>query len=406
MSFILASIGVITYGEESRPNVVVITLDDVGYSDVGQFGAEWKTANLDSFISNGITMSHHYSGYTDSASRSQLMTGVHSWHTGYGKQGASFGTSTIGGIPLGVPTIAEYLKEYGDYDTYYIGAWDLGHSLKDHTPNSRGFDYFFGSYSGATDVLTKAQSITPSNNDPSTITNDATGYFDFWENTKLVEDADGVDSNKQYADRAVRVIGDAKQSESGSFLMFVSFQSANSYYDSGMEFDEQIATRCQELIEDSSSDGIKRRFTCQYMLNLDKELGKLFAALQDDWANTLVIVTSDNGGNLEMGSCNYPLRGGKYSFYDGNARTIGVIGGGLVPEAKRGQKLRGLMSNVDWVPTILGFTSLIPADWTKVLNIDGYNMFAYITSLTDESDATHPPRDHILLYLEMFGTEV
>lgn len=124
-------------GEPGAANIVFVTLDDVGFNDIGSLGAEWDTPNFDNFLKESVSMTHHYSGYSDSASRSQILTGLHSWHTGYGRQASSFTTNTIAGLPLSVPTMAEYLKQEGNYDTFYIGAWGLGHTIAEHTPNAR-----------------------------------------------------------------------------------------------------------------------------------------------------------------------------------------------------------------------------------------------------------------------------
>jgi arylsulfatase A-like enzyme len=194
----------------NSPNILVVTLDDVGYSDIGALGAEWSTTNLDRFLSNSVEFTHHYSGYTDSASRSQLLTGVHSYHTGYGELGSSFGTSTIGAIPIGTPTLAEYIKEFSTnkYNTYYIGTWDLGHSLDAHTPNSRGFDYFYGMLTNENDVITKKSSVNINEIDPSYITKHHKSFIDFWENTNIIDEniASLTDSIHNFQKRQLKLL--------------------------------------------------------------------------------------------------------------------------------------------------------------------------------------------------------
>ena len=67
--------------------------------------------------------------------------------------------------------------------------------------------------------------------------------------------------------------------------------------------------------------------TCEAMLGIDTQFGKLIEFFQSSeelknvWDNTLIIFTSDNGGSLDAGSCNYPLRGGKNTFFEGNQRV-------------------------------------------------------------------------------------
>jgi arylsulfatase A-like enzyme len=75
------------------------------------------------------------------------------------------------------------------------------------------------------------------------------------------------------------------------------------------------------------------------------------------WDESLLIVTSDNGGQADLmygGGSNYPLRGGKGSFFEGGTRVMGLVSGGLVPPARRGAVERGLMHGADWLATLCG----------------------------------------------------
>ena len=96
---------------ETPANIIFMIMDDMGRADIGKFGSEWDTPNLDSFLENSLTLDNHYIGYVCSASRSQFLTGRYSYHSGYGTLDV-FDIEKIGHIPLQTPTIAEYLKEY------------------------------------------------------------------------------------------------------------------------------------------------------------------------------------------------------------------------------------------------------------------------------------------------------
>ena len=274
---------------------------------------------------------------------------------------------------------------------------------------NRGFDYFYGSYSLDTNVLTKTQSIDVQDTDPSLIVDDEAEYHDFWENDEPLTDAGLTDSNTQYTDKMVHILN-AKARKDSPFFTFLSFQGPSQYKESNYKFDHSLSTKCSQYV---SSDNEDRHYTCEYMLHLDEQFGKILSQLkaEDMWQNTLIVVTSDNGGSLAEGSCNYPLRGGKGSFYEGNVRSLALISGGAVATSSNiqgGNELPGLMSNVDWLPTVLAFANIMPKHWTKMSKIDGYNLYDYILQTTKGSSGSSvaPVRDHILLDLEMFGTEI
>lgn len=135
-----------------KPNVVVILVDDMGYSDIGCYGGEIPTPNLDRLAAGGVRMSQFYNTARCSPSRASLLTGLHPHQTG-------IGILTEDQRPYGYPgtindrcaTMAEVLRE-GGYATYMSGKWHLcGQMLEpnDAWPTRRGFDQFFGTIVGA-----------------------------------------------------------------------------------------------------------------------------------------------------------------------------------------------------------------------------------------------------------------
>jgi len=122
----------------SRPNLVLILADDLGYGDLGCFGQpRIDTPNLDRLAERGLVMTRFYAGSTVCApSRCSLMTGLHTGHCrirGNAKQNLE---------PDDV-TVAEVLKEAG-YETALIGKWGIGHEGSGGMPTRQGFDSFFG----------------------------------------------------------------------------------------------------------------------------------------------------------------------------------------------------------------------------------------------------------------------
>ena len=307
----------------SNPNIVVISLEDIGAES--QFAAP-KFTDL---LTESVYFTSHYSGYQSSASKSQLMTGIHAFHTGYGQIGEDFdfGHAMIGGVPLQHSLLSEYLKanNNGDsYKTYYVGSWGLGYSMEDQLPNSRGFDYFYGSYTSENDVLTKKSSYTPNKYvDPMKIVNDENEYFDFWENTKPIDESKAAvkDSNSQYAAKAETIIqGHNGAKNTGPFYLHVSMQGPTKYYENKQfRFARDIMSQCDQYSS-------KRQFMCQYTAHVDRNVGQIVNTIKESgqWENTLVLIVSNNGGSLSLGSCNYPLRGGKDSYFEGNVRSFAM----------------------------------------------------------------------------------
>ena len=122
----------------AKPNIVWIMADDLGYGDVGRFGAKTvPTPNIDRLAAEGMTFTDFYAGSTVCApSRSVLMTGLHTGHTpirGNGKLP----------LPAGTVTVAETLHAAG-YRTGLFGKWGLGGERDEGHPNDQGFDEFFG----------------------------------------------------------------------------------------------------------------------------------------------------------------------------------------------------------------------------------------------------------------------
>jgi arylsulfatase A len=123
------------------PNFVVIFCDDMGYADIGPFGAEgYRTPHLDRMAQEGMTFTDFYVGRSFcSPSRAALMTGCIPTRVGIG---GNFGPKSITGLNPNEMTIAEVLKQKG-YATACFGKWHLGH-LPRFLPPNQGFDEYFG----------------------------------------------------------------------------------------------------------------------------------------------------------------------------------------------------------------------------------------------------------------------
>lgn len=131
----------------ARPNIVVIVIDDAGFSDLGAYGGEARTPNIDALAQRGAQFSHYYTSPLCAPSRAMLLTGVDNHRTGVAtipevlppEQRGQHGYTMH--LEPNVTTIAERLRSAG-YRTYITGKWHLGHGEGD-LPNSHGFDRSF-----------------------------------------------------------------------------------------------------------------------------------------------------------------------------------------------------------------------------------------------------------------------
>ncbi|MFP4499711.1 MAG: sulfatase-like hydrolase/transferase [Candidatus Hydrogenedentota bacterium] len=136
---------------DKRPNIIVILADDMGFSDIGCYGGEVATPNIDALAAGGLRFTQAYSAARCCPTRAALLTGLYPHQAGVGKM-----VSHDGGVEHGpyqgflndrCVTIAEALKPAG-YSTYMSGKWHVG-ERPEHWPRERGFDRYFGLISGA-----------------------------------------------------------------------------------------------------------------------------------------------------------------------------------------------------------------------------------------------------------------
>jgi len=127
----------------NRPNILLIVADDLGYSDIGAFGGEIHTPNLDKLAAHGRILTEHHSGFTCAPTRSMLISGTDHHLVGLGRMGAGTGPQAgqpgyEGYLNDRALSIAELLRD-ADYHTYIAGKWHLG--SEDHqTPLHRGYE--------------------------------------------------------------------------------------------------------------------------------------------------------------------------------------------------------------------------------------------------------------------------
>ncbi|MEC7627479.1 MAG: sulfatase-like hydrolase/transferase, partial [Verrucomicrobiota bacterium] len=130
---------------QTRPNVIVVLVDDMGYSDLGSFGGEVRTPHLDRLAKDGLRFTQNYNSARCCPSRASLLTGLYSHQAGIanftgGDRTARMGPAYLGKLNKQCMTLAEVLKPIG-YQTYGVGKWHVGH---EELPTDRGFDEYYG----------------------------------------------------------------------------------------------------------------------------------------------------------------------------------------------------------------------------------------------------------------------
>lgn len=292
---------------ESRPNILFILADDLGYGDLGCYGQQKiATPNLDRLAAEGTRFTQSYAGSTVCApSRCCLMTGKHTGHaTVRGNVKPELG------LRQGDPTVASLLKGAG-YETALFGKWGLGGPGTPSMPRTAGFDEFFG-------YLDQQHAH---NYYPDHLWDNENEYFltENWFGRKKTY-APGL-----FTERALKFL--ARKRNKPFFLHFTptlphADNELGAYTGNGMEVptDEPYSARQWPPVE--------RNFAAM-VTRLDSDVGRVLAALRGSGQerDTLVIFSSDNGPHREGGhdpdffQSRGPLRGIKRDLYEGGIRT-------------------------------------------------------------------------------------
>jgi arylsulfatase A-like enzyme len=130
------------FGADLRPNILLIMADDMGFSDIGCYGSEIKTPNLDRLAAEGVRFTQFYNNAKCTTTRASLLSGMYPRHSG-------------NAIPLEIPTVGEVMRGLG-YQTGMSGKWHLGPKAPQR-PIDRGFDEYYGLMDGACNYFNPAQ---------------------------------------------------------------------------------------------------------------------------------------------------------------------------------------------------------------------------------------------------------
>ena len=366
----------------TAPNVVIIVTDDQGWGDVGYHTPAGQvpiqTPNMDSFATTGIRLERFYATTVCSVTRSTLMTG---------RNAIRHGTNNERGLDLSEHLMPQTFKVAG-YQTFMCGKWHLGGSDKNiyhfnvngspvrvikeglqYAPHNRGWDSFYGQYSGAIDYYTHHSAEAESLDIP-----------DWWLNGVQQDGPSEHTDSRGYggwsptllADKAIAHIQNRNPAQ--PMLLHLAFNSIHG----PVSAPASLITKYQNL----GVTNANRRLISAAVDGMDQEIGRVLAALDSAGIanNTLVVWFGDNGGDETKGSLNDPLRGTKGDSYEGGMREVaGIKWPGVLPA--------GVISNqYMWVgdvfPTLCAAVGVTPQN-TKPL--DGVNLWPALLSASNST---------------------
>ena len=342
---------------ERKPNIIIVFCDDLGYADIGPFGAKkHATPVLDQMAREGMRLTDFYSTCpVCTPSRSSLMTGCYprrvNMHVDEQNLCVLFPAARKGLNPEEV-TIAEVLKEQ-NYSTMCIGKWHLG-DHPDFMPTNHGFDHYFGiPYSND---MTRKEVPLP-------LVRDLTVIRDRVQKETTI--------TAQYTSEAVKFI---KSNSSKPFFLYLPHTAVHLPLVPGEKF------------KGSSEGGAYG----DWVQEIDWSMGELFKTIKSEGIDkhTLVLFTSDNGSAREKQGSNLPLRGRKGRTDEGGMR-VPCLGRwpGRIPA---GSSSGALTCTMDLLPTAAAISGgTLPADRP----IDGKNIWPILSG-----QAKGHPRDAFFYY--------
>ena len=363
----------------AKPNILMIVIDDLGWNDTSYKGSDIPTPTIDKFAREGIRLQQYYVQRVCSPTRSAIMAGRYPYHLGLARTVISNGHPF--GMSLNQTTIADELKG-GGYATHAIGKWDLGMHKWEYTPTYRGFDSFYGYYDAAEDYFTHSVGALPGDDDKLTSSNARFNGIDFRNNTKPVTDKNGFYSTNLFTEAIEQTIKN-HDSDKGPFFIYAAYQSVHA----PLEAPQKYVDQCQSIPYEN------RRTFCGMLRAADEGIANITMLLQEMnlLDDTIIIFTTDNGGQTRQGSSNWPLRGNKATVFEGGVRGTGFVWGSKLP--KLNYDNNQLIHATDWLPTIVEGIAGLKLDKDKWA-LDGFNVWSTIT--TD----SETPRKEILINLD------
>lgn len=323
--------------QNPAPNIIYILLDDLDYYDLGVYGSpDILTETIDTIASQGMRFTNYYTnGPVCSPTRVSLLTGQYPARFGVKR---AILDSSLRGIPDDVLTLPEYLHSRG-YHTGHIGKWHVGTGRKEFLPSQRGYDY---------SVRLDTRS--------------GLSYTDFTLNindTEEVRSADDTFLTGVLTDYAIRFIEESVSSEPGRpfFLNLWYLAPHKPVHEIPDNYDNSRTNYCIDVGSSRKCPSPRGNYSA-LVTNVDRQIKRLLESLESHEGvreNTIVILTSDNGGTRRTHNRkaiqDRPLRGFKGGVHDGAIRVPFIVRWpGVVPEDSVNHSV---VASFDLFPTIM-----------------------------------------------------
>ena len=327
-----------------RPNILLILVDDLGYSDLGCYGSEIRTPNLDKLANQGVKFADFYVSSLCAPTRAMLLTGVDNHQNGLGTMPPGHTENQYlkpgyeGSLNNQVITMPEVLRDNG-YHTYMTGKWHLGHHEESY-PANRGFEKSFGLLGGGSGHFTNPFALGPGE-EPVTF---------YVKDQDIVEKLpDDFYSSKDFTDKMIKYI--VEQEDDSPFFGYLAYTAphdplhvpdeySDNYkgvYDAGYEQikrDRLARTKKTGIVNESvpynpgtgkfpmwgDLDDDQKKLQARIMEiyasmveNLDYHIGRLIDSLKEagKYENTIIVFLSDNGANPKE-AVSYPGNSKEY----------------------------------------------------------------------------------------------
>jgi len=351
----------------ARPNILMILVDDLGYGDLSCYGApDLKSPHIDALIASGMRFDRFYASCTVcSPTRAALLTGRYPDLVGVPGVIRTNPANSWGRLAQDAVLLPRVLKPAG-YHSTLIGKWHLGLASPD-TPLARGFDRFHGFLGDMMD-------------DYYTHRRDGQNF--------MRRDGETIDPEGHATDLFTQWAIDALKERAAAkspFFLYLAYNAPHTPIQPPKDWLERVKAREPGISE-------KRAKLVALIEHLDDGIGKVTAALQETGlaGNTLVVFSSDNGGQHDAGARNAPLRGAKQDMTEGGIRVpTGVVWPGRIAPGSRSDRVALTM---DLFPT---FCEAAGAAFGHA--IDGRSILPTLLG------QAQPPEDRTLVWCRLEG---
>lgn len=357
-----------------KPNIILINCDDLGYGDLGCYGSNInKTPAIDKLASNGTIFTDFYmASSVCSPSRAAMLTGCYPKRIGFDRFETDVEVVLFPGDPVGLNpgeiTLAQILKDQG-YSTKIVGKWHCG-DQPEFFPTRFGFDSYYGlPYSND-----MGRSFTEDKDSIEYKVRLSMPPLPLMKDEEVIqEQPDQSSLTERYVEQSISFIRENKNDP--FFLYFAHMHVHLPHYPPQRFLDQAdngpygAAVECIDWATDALVSEVKRL---------------------DIADNTIIIFTSDNGSLTRFGGSNAPLRGKKFTCWEGGFRVPCIMSWpGKIPE---GKVCNDIVTSMDFFPTIAKLTD---AEVPKDRIIDGIDISDLLVG------KYHPKPDRTFFYYQL-----